>query len=219
MTDIGQDAFSETSWYDNQPDGLVYVGKVAYAYKGDMPSGTRIRIQAETKGIAGGAFSGRDNLVVVTIPNSVVSIGNSAFSSCSRLTSINIPANVTYIGPYAFSYCSLLSSIAIPNGVKTIYNYTFSNCTSLATVIIGKGVESYYYDAFYNCVSLTDVYCYREAVAGSYNTSFSGKTDVSNATLHVPAGSVEAYRAASTWGMFGEIVAIASDEMSGSSMR
>ena len=31
-----------TPWYDNQPDGLVYAGKVAYRYKGTMPQNTNI---------------------------------------------------------------------------------------------------------------------------------------------------------------------------------
>ena len=32
VTSIGDDAFYGTAWYDNQPNGLVYAGKVAYKY-------------------------------------------------------------------------------------------------------------------------------------------------------------------------------------------
>ena len=42
VTSIGKDAFKDTKWYNNQPDGLVYAGKVAYKYKGDMPANTSI---------------------------------------------------------------------------------------------------------------------------------------------------------------------------------
>ena len=38
VTSMGRDVFSSTAWYNNQPDGLVYAGKVAYKYKGDCPS-------------------------------------------------------------------------------------------------------------------------------------------------------------------------------------
>ena len=31
---IGDYAFHGTAWYNNKPDGLIYVGKFAYAYKG-----------------------------------------------------------------------------------------------------------------------------------------------------------------------------------------
>ena len=34
VTSIGSYAFYNTAWYDNQSDGLVYAGKVAYNYKG-----------------------------------------------------------------------------------------------------------------------------------------------------------------------------------------
>ncbi len=30
---IGSKAFTDTAWFNNQPDGLIYVGKVAYSYK------------------------------------------------------------------------------------------------------------------------------------------------------------------------------------------
>ena len=83
VTSIGFDAFEGTQWYNNLPDGMIYVGKVAYEYKGVMPSGTQI-----------------------TIKDGIVSIGSYAFSSCSGLTSIAIPNSVTSIGDYAFSGCN-----------------------------------------------------------------------------------------------------------------
>ena len=56
VTSIGNNAFSGTAWYNNQPDGLVYAGKVAYNYKGTMPAGTEIVIKDGTLGIADDAF-------------------------------------------------------------------------------------------------------------------------------------------------------------------
>ena len=47
----------------------------------------------------------RKNAEIVTIPNSVTSIGNSAFRGCSGLTSVTIPNSVTSIGEYAFRDC------------------------------------------------------------------------------------------------------------------
>ena len=35
VTSIGRGAFDNTAWYNQQPDGLVYVGKFAYKYKGN----------------------------------------------------------------------------------------------------------------------------------------------------------------------------------------
>ncbi len=82
VTSIGSSAFYGTPWYNNQPDGVVYVGKVAYKYKGTMPENTQI-----------------------TIKDGTLSIGDGAFLYCSRLTSVTIPNSVTSIGSYAFGGC------------------------------------------------------------------------------------------------------------------
>ena len=125
---IGSGAFEGTGWYDNQPDGLVYAGKVAYKYKGTMPANTSITLIEGTKGIAGGAFSGCSGLTSVTIPNSVTSIGLDAFCECSGLTSVTIPNSVTTIGQGAFSGCTGLTSVTIPNSVTTIGESAFTGC-------------------------------------------------------------------------------------------
>ena len=79
---IGDEAFSGTAWYKNQPDGVVYAGKVLYKYKGTMPSNTSITIMDGTLGIADGSFSNCTGLTSITIPNSVTSIGKYAFYKC-----------------------------------------------------------------------------------------------------------------------------------------
>ena len=88
VTSIGSRAFYGTKWYDNQPDGLIYAGKVLYAYKGTMPSNTKIDIKEGTTEIGNSAFFGYANLTSVTIPNSVTSIGGDAFESCYGLKKI-----------------------------------------------------------------------------------------------------------------------------------
>ncbi len=148
LTNIGMGAFEGTPWYDNQPDGLVYAGKVAYAYKGEMPEGTAIVFKEGTLGITDGIFSGCIGLTSVEIPNSVTSISSSAFYGCTNLTSMEIPNSVTSIGYDAFSDCTGLTTIEIPNSVTSIGGSAFSGCTGLASIEIPNSVTSIGSSAF-----------------------------------------------------------------------
>lgn len=65
--------------------------------------------------IADSAFSNRENLVGISMPNSVRYIGDRAFYNCKSLKNIEIPAGVTYIGVKAFDECTGLKSVGIKN--------------------------------------------------------------------------------------------------------
>ena len=132
-TSIGGNAFFGTPWLNNQPDGMVYAGLVAYCYKGMMPSGTKIVLREGTTAIAADAFYCSD-LTAITIPESVTSIGDYAFANCRSLTSITIPNSVTNIGDWAFYECDKLTSITIPNSVTNIGRYAFCYCQNLSDI-------------------------------------------------------------------------------------
>ena len=124
-TNIGVGAFDGTTWYNNQPDGMVYIGKVAYKYKGTMADGTTVAIKAGTLALANYVFEGCTTLESVSIPNSVTRIGEFAFRGCTTLTSITIPSSVTTIGNSAFSGCTGLTNVVIPSSISTINSNVF----------------------------------------------------------------------------------------------
>ncbi len=161
VTSIGDWAFHnipwETTWLNSQDDGVVYLGKVAYTYKGTMPEDTNLVLAADTKGIAGSAFYYQSNLKSITIPNSVTSIGGRAFCWCTGLTSVTIPNSVTSIGGYAFCGCTGLTSVTIPNSVTSIGENAFESCTSLTSITIPNNVTSIGKEAFKSCENLTSV--------------------------------------------------------------
>ena len=150
VTSIGRSAFYDTAWYNNQPNGLVYAGKVAYEYKGTMPSNTSIVLKEGTLGIGSSAFYKCTGLTSITIPNSVTSIGSSAFSSCTGLTSITIPDSVTGIDNGAFSWCTGLTSVTIGNGVTRISSSAFMGCTGLVNISVA--VDNTKYHSSGNCL-------------------------------------------------------------------
>ena len=148
IEEIEGDAFSNTLWYSNQPNGLIYVSKVLYAYKGDMPEATSIEIKDGTKSISSEAFRFEDNLTQITIPSSVTYIGALSFEYCSGLTEITLPESITFIGSYAFAYCDGLTKIKIPNSVTTLYNSAFQECENLSEIEIGNGIKEIGRNAF-----------------------------------------------------------------------
>ena len=168
VTSIGYDAFSGTAWYNNQPDGVVYAGKVLYRYKGTMPSNTSITIKDGTLGITGGAFYECDGLISIIIPNSVTSIGNAAFNGCTSLKELRIEdgegtLSLGYNGGYEglFYDCPLeILYLGRTLSYNTDFDYGYSpfyNKTTLTSVTIGNSVTSIGDYAFQYCRGLTSI--------------------------------------------------------------
>ena len=143
VTSTGNWAFYNTAWYNNQPNGLVYAGKVAYKYKGTMSSNTSIVLEEGTLGIGGGAFSDCTGLTSVTIPDSVTSIGGDAFYGCTGLTSVTIGGSVTSIGSSAFRNCTGLTRVTIPDSVTSIGWGAFVGCTGLTSIKFNGTIEQW----------------------------------------------------------------------------
>ena len=161
VTEIGDGAFDGTKWYDNQPDGLVYAGPVAYKYKGTMASGTCIVLKEGTKGIAGSAFSGCSGLTSITIPSTVKYIGRQAFSSSDELTEVvwnAVSCNIDYTleSSHPFYSCSIMKLI-VGDKVQQIPSYLMDKQVLLKSVTIGNSVTSIGEGAFYECSGLTSV--------------------------------------------------------------
>lgn len=102
-------------------------------------------------------FKGCQNLKAITLPKKLSLIGNSAFSGCSALTSLSIPVNVTEIGSSAFSGCTAIKNLTLPNNVSIIGCNAFKNCTGLTSMIIPDNVKTLGTYLFYGCNNLSSV--------------------------------------------------------------
>ena len=233
VTLIGEYAFADCSGLTSVtiPNSVESLGGWAFGYCSGL---TSVTIGNSVTSIGVSAFCWCESLTSVTIPNSVTSIGNSAFGDCSGLTSVTIPNSVTFIGQYAFRGCSGLTSVTIPNSVTSIGDYAFGGCSGLTSVTIGNSVTIIGRSAFRECSGLTsvtipntvtsigerafsgcsglqDVFCYAEKVPSANTDAFDGSYP-GNATLHVPAASIENYKSTSPWRSFGNIVALTEEE-------
>ena len=216
VTMVGHVAFSGTSWYNNQPNGMFYINKFAYSYKGTMPANTTITLNEGTTGIAEYIFQDMINLTSITIPNSITSIGKQTFSGCSGLTSINIPSSVTLIGNYAFKSCSGLNSLTIPSSVTSIGEGAFYGCSRLTSIDIPSSVTLIEYSTFQNCSGLISL-TIPSSITSIRSYAFSGcsslnSINIPNSVTAIGNGAFRAgvsYYGATPTGIYSPLITVA----------
>ncbi len=200
VTSIGIGAFYGCSSLTSItiPNNVTSIGNNAFSYCRGL---TSITIPNSVTSIGRFAFYNCSKLTSINIPNSVTSIGDGAFDSCSGLTSLTIGNSVTSIGDWTFYECTGLTSITIPNSVTSIGYGAFSGCSGLTSLTIGNSVTSIGSFAFGGCSDLTDVYCFAINVPSTDSNAFYNSS-YQSATLHVPAGSLDAYKTTAPWSSF-----------------
>lgn len=139
ITEIGEDAFHNTGWWNNQPDGPIYIGDYFLKYKGGCP--TNIELKDGTKVIADGALGYCNHITNVRFPESLITIGSESFIGCAGLTQIEFPSSLTTIGIMAFRECTGLTKINIPNSVKWIWEDAFFDCSNLTDINIPNDIR------------------------------------------------------------------------------
>ena len=199
-----------------------------------------IKMSDSVTSIGDYAFNGCSQLTSIELSNNLEYIGKWAFTICERLPSITIPESVRCIDQIAFYWCNRLTKVEInSNEVAARENeqfYTLRSCfgpqvkefvfgenvrkiawiacsesENLTTVTISSNLTCVEDSAFHKCTSLADMYCYAEQVPEMGKDIFVD-SNYRNATLHVPAASVEAYRNAEQWKDFGSIVALTGED-------
>ena len=132
------------------------------------PGITGITVSEGIVSIAESAFRGFEDLVNISLPDSLTLIDWVAFSGCTSLSSITIPKNVSEIGGSVFSGASNLNEIIVdPENAhyttvdNSLYDkslQTLVRCRADATdFIVPNTVKTLEWGAFAGCSNLTSV--------------------------------------------------------------
>lgn len=110
-----------------------------------------VKINEGVTGIGSHAFqdyglfqtrSDQDSIKEVSLPSTLLHIGEGAFLWCNSLKSITIPDSVTSIDKDAFARCKALSKVVLSNSLTEISEGVFWYCESLKTIDFPKNIKA-----------------------------------------------------------------------------
>ena len=87
----------------------------------------------------------------VSVPDSILVIGNAAFMQDMYLTEAVIPSSVRIIEQCAFSRCRSLETLMIAEGTEKIGMNAFASCTELKEITLPDSLQNIEYGAFAFC--------------------------------------------------------------------
>lgn len=229
VKNIYYEAFAQTGWVNDQPDGILYHDHWLLGYKGESPE--TLAITDGTRGIACWALYGCNSLWSLSIPASVMFITPAAFEGCNLKHIVVDSSNPTFDSR---DNCNAIIETAtnklivastrtnyIPATVTSIGDGAFST-SGAGSVSIPSSVKSigkrafsswllYVRSMIENPFPIGDKEYYVNEEEGSYwiKNPFEENT-LEEATLFVPVGTKQKYQQTAGWKDFKNIVEIGS---------
>ena len=113
-------------------------------------------------------------------------------------------SNLKKIGDFTFMACENLTNIDIPDGVESIGYMAFQECYSVISIELPKTILSIGDMAFQNCTNLISITSFASIPPTLNSATLSIVPKLTN--IYVPAESVGAYKTASVWSSYADII-------------
>ena len=216
VTNIGECAFQKCSGLTSVtiPNSVTSIGDMTFYNCSGL---TSVTIPNSVTSIGSSAFNNCKGLTAVHITDLSawykITFGdeyaNPMYSSSKEvtyvndmeLTDLNIPDSITAIHEYAFIGCNSLRRLTISESCKTVQKYAFRDCNNLQELTLPSTCIACYDYSFNGCTSLKKINCQAETPPAVYANTFSSSI-YTKATLNVPEGCADKYKAANIWKEF-----------------
>lgn len=131
---------------------VVAIGNECFWNCSDLVS---VTVPDTVKTIGERAFSLSKNITTIRLPNGLTEIPKYMCSNCTKLSNIQIPSTVTSIGNYAFDYTAI-TSITLPSGLKSLGTQAFAT-SKLTSITVPNGCIMSSSGAFNKCSQLQTI--------------------------------------------------------------
>lgn len=200
LTEISAHCFSNCNVLDNLtlPDSLSKVFNYTFYYCKGL---RKLVIPKSLQKIGSSDMTYCESLKDVVMHDGVNAIESSAFSNCNFLQRIYLPEGITSIGNQGFMYCESLQEVVLPKTITSIGMNAFGYCYALTEMTIPEGVTEIGQGAFSNDSGIENYYMYPKMPPTLTNKNTFSYIS-STCKIHVPKGSLEAYKFAEYWSEF-----------------
>ena len=201
LREVGTDAFSLCKSLER----VVFNGPLDKIWNGAFSWCHNLReviFNGAVKSLNG--FSYCNSLENVVLPEGLQVIEGGVFQKCTSLQKITIPQTVLEIGQSVFDGCSSLKEMVLPAAMTATQFSLFQNCSSLENLTIGEGLANISGNSLSGCWALRHlvVRCQKPPVYNDNAFSQEILDMFEQAELIVPTGCKSAYQKADFWKNF-----------------
>ena len=123
-----------------------------------------------------------------------------AYPTAREQTTYTMPQTITTLEQHVFAYATKLTAITLSPKLQTISEAAFASCTALTEITIPQSVTEIRSFAFTGCTALAKITSEPQTPPTASINSFQEVNK--SIPVYIPAGSLDAYKAATGWSSF-----------------